>query len=114
MIFTAGGQTLSGDMTAGSINSITAAPRNGSSLSGAINPASTAWEANLTLDATSSWTVRADSYLTCLTLQAGISGDSIAVITGNGHTVYYDASACPDLGGATYTLNGGGALTPAD
>jgi hypothetical protein len=43
---------------------------------------------------------------------ATISGDSITNITGNGHTVYYDADACPELNGQTYTLSEGGSLTP--
>jgi len=38
---------------------------------------------------------------------------SITNIIGNGHTVYYDAAACPELGGLTYTLVGGGTLQPA-
>jgi hypothetical protein len=53
--------------------------------------------ANLTLDGTSSWTVTADSYLTTLNT-AGISETSITNIIGNGHTVYYDASANSSLG----------------
>jgi hypothetical protein len=113
VFFRANGQMLAGDMTADAVSSITAILQNGSSLTGAINPDNAAKAANLTLDATSSWTVTADAYLTCLTLEAGVSGDAITNITGNGHAVYYDASTCPDLGGATYTLNGGGVLTPA-
>jgi hypothetical protein len=56
--------------------------------------------------------VTADSYLTTLT-GAAISGTSIANITGNGHTVYYDSSANSSLGGQTYSLAGGGQLKPA-
>ena len=39
---------------------------------------------------------------------------SVSNITGNGHTVYYDSSACPALGGKTFALNGGGTLTPSN
>ena len=114
VILTADGQTLTGNMVADSISSITAALHNGSSLTGFINSAHTAKAVNLTLDASSTWNVMADSYLTCLTDPGGISGATITTITGNGHTVYYDASACPALGGQTYTLNGGGTLKPAN
>lgn len=57
----------------------------------------------------------ADSYLTSLTDTAGISGTTITNIVGNGHTVLCDASAAANsaLGGRTYTLVGGGTLTPA-
>jgi hypothetical protein len=41
--------------------------------------------------------------------------DSGTNISGNGHTVYYDAtnSANSSLGGQTYPLAGGGTLKPA-
>ncbi len=55
----------------------------------------------------------ADSYLTTLADSGGISGATVTNITGNGHTVYYDASANPSLNGQTYTLSGGGYLKPA-
>jgi len=113
VIFTADGQTLTGDMIADNISSLTATLQNGSSLTGAINSEHTAKVANLTLDGTSSWTVTADSYLTTLNT-AGISGTSITNIIGNGHTVYYDASANSSLGGQTYILSGGGYLKPAN
>lgn len=32
---------------------------------------------------------------------------------GNDPIVYGDSGACPELGGETYTLNGGGYLMPA-
>jgi hypothetical protein len=111
VIFTADGQTLTGDMIADNISSLTATLQNGSSLTGAINSERTAEVANLTLDGTSIWTVTADSYLTTLNT-AGISGTSITNIIGNGHTVYYDANANSSLGGQTYILSGGGYLKP--
>ena len=44
-----------------------------------------------------------------------MSGTSVANIIGDGHTLYYDStnSANSALGGPTYTLAGGGTLTPA-
>jgi hypothetical protein len=114
VIFTADGQTLSGDMIADSISSITATLQNGSSLTGSVNPDHTAGTVNLTLDSTSTWTVTADSYLTSLSDPSGIAGSSITNITGNGHNVYYDASlaANSQLGGLTYSLVNGGELIP--
>jgi hypothetical protein len=112
-LFTASAQTLSGNMVADSISSVSAVLQNGSALTGAINADSQAKAVSLTLDASSTWTVTADSYLTCLSDAAGISGTSISNITGNGYTVYYDTSACTALGNKTYTLNGGGTLKPA-
>ncbi len=110
--FTADGQILSGDIEINAISAITAKLTNGSALTGAINAAHTGKVVNLTLDATSTWHVTADSYLTCLTDSDGISGDAISNIMGNGHTVFYDQNACSALGGQTYTLNGGGQLQP--
>ena len=113
LTFTADEQTLTGDIELNSISTITATLQNSSSLTGAINSANTGKEVNLALDASSAWNVTADSYLTCLTDADGISGDAITNITGNGHAVYYNASACSALGGKTYALSGGGSLKPA-
>lgn len=113
VIFTADTQALTGDLIADEISAIALTLHNGSSLTGAINPDGTAREANLTLDATSTWTVTADSVLTCLTNPDGIADGTITNITGDGFTVTYDADACPALGGATYSLTGGGVLQPA-
>jgi hypothetical protein len=109
--FTADAQTLSGNFTADAISSLNLTLINASTLTGAINPENSAKAANLTLDASSTWTVTADSYLTCLT-NPTISGTNISNIIGNGHTVYYDPGACPALSSMTYTLAGGGTLTP--
>lgn len=112
VIFIADGQTLYGNMVADKISTITLTLQNGSALTGALNAEHTAQAVNLTLDASSTWNVTADSYITCLTDPA-ISGTTISNITGNGHTVYYDPNTCTELGGQTYTLNRGGTLTPS-
>ncbi len=112
VLLTADGQTMEGNLVADNLSSISLTLQNGSNLSGAINPDNTAKAANLTLDATSKWTITADSYLACLADTGGTSGTSITNITGNGHTVYYNQSACSALGGKTYTLVNGGELTP--
>jgi hypothetical protein len=113
IVLAADTQSLSGNLVADKISSITAALQNGSALNGAINPDNTAQAVKLTIDSSSTWTVTADSYLSCLSDPNGISGTNITNITGDGHTVYYDASLCSQLGGQTYTLNGSGTLTPA-
>lgn len=112
VILTADGQTLTGDMTADDISSLTLTLQNGSALTGAIDAANTARAVSLLLDGTSTWTVTANSYLTCLGDAAGISGTTITNIIGNGYTVYYSSSSCSALGGQTYTLSGGGTLQP--
>ncbi len=109
--FTADTMTLLGNFLADKISSLNLTLQNGSSLTGAINSSNTAKSASLTLDASSTWNVTSDSYLSCLSDPA-ISGTGITNITGNGHTVTYNASACSALNGLTYTLNGGGTLAP--
>jgi hypothetical protein len=107
-IFTTGDETLTGDLTTDSISSITATLKNGTSLTGYINSAA------LTLDATNSWHVTGNSYLSTLTDANGLSSATITNLYGNGYTVYYNASLAGNswLGGKTYTLNGGGYLAP--
>jgi hypothetical protein len=114
VILTADSQTLTGNMTADKISFITAILQNGSSLTGAINSGNTAKAMHLTLDASSTWNVTADSHLTCLSDSSGITGTTIGNITGNGYTVYYDRNVCTALGGQTYVLNGGGILKPSN
>lgn len=109
---TADSQILTGDFVADSISSLDIILQNNSTLTGAINAENTAKTATLRLDASSTWNVTANSYLTCLS-GAVISGNNIVNISGNGHTVYYDANSCPALNGQTYTLEQGGTLTPS-
>ncbi|MGA2383710.1 MAG: hypothetical protein ABSG61_09785 [Gemmatimonadales bacterium] len=106
-ILAADAQTLMGNLVTDSYGSITVTLKNGSSLTGAINTAA------LTLDASSTWTVTANSALTSLT-GATISGSSITNIVGNGYTVTYDASLAANswLGGLAYSLPSGGQLIP--
>ena len=108
VIFTADGETLTGDLVSDSTSSIAATLQNSTTLSGTINSAA------LPLDATSVWNVTGTSYLTGLSDANGISGTTVTNIHGNGHTVYYDATlgANSSLGGKTYSLAGGGTLTP--
>ncbi len=109
VVLTADSETLTGDLVTDDISSMAVTLRNGTTLTGAIDTAT------LTLDASSSWVVTADSALSSVADTTGLSGTSITSITGNGHTVTYDATLAANdwLGGATYDLAGGGALTPA-
>jgi hypothetical protein len=86
----------------------------GSVYTGAINASNTGKVVNLTMDASSSWIVTADSYLDTISNSAGISGTSCTNITGNGHKVYYDSSLGGNsyLGSKTYSLVNGGYLLP--
>jgi hypothetical protein len=65
---------------------------------------------SLSLDASSTWTVTADSHVK--TLSVATSGSAVTNITGNGRTVYYDSSANPSLDAKTCTLPGGGTIVP--
>ena len=112
--FTADGQTLSGNITADNLSVISPTLQNGSVLTGAINTDHTAQAVNLTLDASSTRNVTADSYLTCLCNPSGTSGTTIRNINGNGHTVYYNSSVCSVLSSQIYSLNSGVVLKPAD
>jgi hypothetical protein len=100
--------TLSGALIADASSTISATLQNGAKLTGAVQGAA------LSIDAASSWVVTSNSALTTLTLPGGISGSSISNIVGNGFTVTYAASLPGNaaLGGATYTLVGGGQLVP--
>jgi hypothetical protein len=111
--FTASGETLTGSISIDSISTAAITLGNSSTLTGAINSADTAKSVTLTMDSSSTWSVSADSYLSYLNLDSSsISGTSISNITGNGYTVYYVSANNNALGGATYTLSGGGYLKP--
>ncbi len=105
--FTASGETLTGDVVADSISTVTLNLKSSSTLSGAINTAKTAESVALTLDASSSWTASGVSYVTTLT-------DSDATLSNikSAYTLYYKSSANSWLGGSTYSLSGGGSLVP--
>jgi len=106
--FGAVGEQLTGDLIADSKSAIAATLASSSSLKGGVTNAS------LILGSGSSWNVTKNSTLRVLT-GAAISGTKITNITGNGHTVTYDAAAATNsrLGKRTYTLSGGGTLKPA-
>jgi hypothetical protein len=104
-------QTLTGSVVVDKISTATLKLSNGSTLTGAVNAANTAKSVLLALDSGSRWTVTANSYVTVLS-GLTVSGNKVTNIVGNGHTVRYSKAANPSLGGKTYTLAGGGTLTP--
>jgi len=106
VVFTADNQIVTGDIISDYLSSVSISLNNYSSLTGAINKAA------ITIDGTSTWDVTSDSYITTLSDNEGISGNTITNIKGNGHTVYYDdaLSANAYLGGKTYALTEGGYL----
>ena len=106
---TADGQALEGDVVLDDVSTMTATLKNGSTLAGAINAAATAKSVALALDATSTWTVTADSVVTTLTDASA----TFAHVVGGGHTVCYQASANGATTG-TYSLSGGGTLKPCN
>lgn len=108
----ASGQALVGDVVVDAISDATLQLADGSTLEGALNAAGSAGAVSLALDATSAWTVTADSHVGALSGLA-LDGTSVTNVTGNGHAVTYDADASPELGGRTYELAGGGTLAPA-
>ena len=114
VLLTAVGQTLTGNLVADNISVINLTLQNGPALTGAINSDHTAKSANVSLDASSTWTLTGDSHLSGFSDASGISGSTITNITGNGHTIFYDRSlvANSSLGGKTYTLVNGGELSP--
>jgi len=109
--FTAVGQELTGNIVVDSISTADITLQNSSVLTGAINAENTASSVTLTLDATSTWSVTANSYLNSLT----DADTTLANIDDNGYTIYYDSSLSANawLNGETYTLTDGGQLTPA-
>ena len=105
-------QTLTGDVVADAASSVTLELANGSSLTGAISTNNEGRAVNVILDESSTWTVTADSYLTKLSDEDGISDSDVANIIGNGFTVYYNKNANVYLRGRIYNLSGGGYLKP--
>jgi hypothetical protein len=105
---TAEDQSLNGDIKAGKISSVSVTLKHHSTLAGAMQNSA------LVLDATSEWNVTADSTLTSLADAADISGDTIANIHGNGHSLRYKSNLPANawLGGRTWNLAGGGTLAP--
>lgn len=105
-------QTLPGDVIVDEFSEIDMILKDGTTLTGAIDTDNHGKNVHLTLDATSTWYITADSYLTKLTFYDGIPDTGITNIIGDGHSVFYDEEASPALGGKIYDLPNGGKLMP--
>lgn len=107
---TADTQNLVGSVNADAISSVDLTLKNNSTLKGALNHDKTASLMALTLDASSTVTLTADSYVTTLT----DADASFANIISGGFNLYYDSSNAKNsyLEGKTITLSGGGVLAP--
>nr|WP_320146992.1 hypothetical protein [uncultured Anaeromusa sp.] len=108
--FTGIKQNFAGDILANSLSAVTINLTQNTRLDGAINKENTAKKAILTLDAGSSWSVEADSYVTVFKDADQRFGN----IKTNGHIVYYSADEIENswLGGQTYQLADGGKIAP--
>ena len=113
VLLTADGQTLPGKLWRPTPCAITPPLQSGSTLTRAIDADGPAGPVNLTPNASSPREVTEDSSLSCLNDAYVGVGSTIANITGNGCTVFYDPCAYAALGGSTCALAGGGELTPA-
>jgi hypothetical protein len=105
-------QTLNGDIYADSASVAILKLTNGSTFTGSIGSDNKGRVVGISLDASSTWNVTADSYLTKMDDEAGITDLDVTNIIGNGHTVYYNKNANVYLRGRIYNLSGGGYLKP--
>ncbi|MBP2635496.1 MAG: hypothetical protein H6Q72_1403 [Firmicutes bacterium] len=108
--FTGIRQKLAGDIVANSISTITVNLTQNSTLSGNINKDKIANMVTVNMDASSSWDVTDDSYVTIFT-----DGDqTLSNIKSNGHTIYYNASETENswLGGEVHYFTDGGKMEP--
>lgn len=105
VVFTLDNQALTSTLSGDSTSSLTL--KNGSTLDGDF-----LGQGDVSIDATSSWTIHSSFVLHKFNDTGGISGDQIMNVTGNGQTIGYSNAANPQLGGKTYNLQGGGTLVP--
>ncbi|MBW8732980.1 MAG: hypothetical protein JF571_01475 [Asticcacaulis sp.] len=102
-------QTLNGDMVTDILSSIRIDLKDGSRFGG-----KTTANVDVSLDASSSWTLTGDTRVGQLIDPDGVSGDTVKNIVGNGHVLSYSQRDNPNLDGKTYQLSGGGTLAPAE
>jgi hypothetical protein len=105
VLFTLDDQALTSTLSGDSTSSLTL--KNGSTLDGDF-----LGQGDVSIDATSSWTIHSSFVLHKFNDAGGINGDQIMNVTGNGQTIGYSNAANPQLGGKTYNLQGGGTLVP--
>lgn len=67
---------------------------------------------NLSLDASSTWSVSGNCVVGSISDASGIAGSAVTNISGNGYTIQYDPAQNLSLAGKTFTLANGGTLQP--
>lgn len=102
-------QTLNGDLATDILSSIRLDLKDGSKFAG-----KTTANVDVSLDASSTWTLTVDTRVGQLIDPDGLSGDTVKNIIGNGHTLSYSQRDNPNLAGKTWQLTGGGTLAPAE
>jgi len=105
----ASGQALSGAVSVADGATLLLALQDGSAFTGAF-PAGPPARASVSLDASSTWTLTADCYVTTF-----VNADAMHQnIISNGFSIYYDSNAPENaaLGGQSFLLPGGGFLAP--
>lgn len=105
----ASGQTLSGAVSVADGAMLLFTLQSGSAFTGAF-PAGPPARASVSLDASSTWTLTADCYVTGF-----VNADAMHQnIASNGFSIYYDSNAPENaaLGGQSFLLPGGGFLAP--
>ena len=108
--FIGNNQPMSGDITVDELSSVTMTLQNESHWYGSINEKKTAKSVKVGLDGKSTWSLSGDAHVNVL-----IDGDTtLKNITGNGYCIFYDSADPLNhwLEGKTFTLTGGGAVTP--
>jgi hypothetical protein len=104
------GQVLSGDVAVDGTSAFSLSLTDGSIYTGAVDGRNQGQSVSVVLDDNSSWTLTADAHVDALTdAKADLSN-----LQSGGFKLYYDASNATNawLSGKTYTLQGGGSLTP--
>lgn len=86
VVFTADAQEMRGQIHVDEISALDLTMKNGTAFTGSINSNGQEGEVNVTLDASSTWTLTADSYIT------SFDGDA-SKITANGYKLYVNGSA---------------------
>lgn len=103
-------QQLQGDILANIISEIHLKLNENTSWNGAFNKDNQANIADIELAADAFWELTADSYVNVIKDAA----TDFSNIRSNGHSIYYDSDSNKKLHGKTYSLNGGGTLTPKE
>lgn len=101
-------QLLKGDIVADKNSTIKLVLKEGTSFEGGINTTKNAKKVTVEVDQSSTWSLTGDSYVNIFNPK--ISDKNVTNIIGNGHTLYYSKTDCPELKGKTYKLKNGGKM----